>query len=262
MSSPIPQRTRMNRLPTDRVEQVSVVETRLQDLNIEHADLLHRLEEIALLRAKLLRERNDLCVPTHILPAEVLSRIFMMVSSPIRLSAVCAYWREVAEGAPLLWRSIICRMSRKDIQGDTKNCVHRLRLFLKNSGLVKVSLHLHVDGWKMSNNGHAVREILTIITQEANDQIQTLRLRSSAPWDRRVTETVYFHVYPAHFPSLLVLDIGSELDHPRHRLNAPHLRKLILTDAPSAKWSFNQKFWDHLTAIRIDRTVVTRSDSP
>ncbi|KAJ3554558.1 hypothetical protein NP233_g12397 [Leucocoprinus birnbaumii] len=26
---------------------------------------------------------------------------------------------------------------------------------------------------------------------------------------------------------------------------------------PSAKWSFNQKFWDHLTAIRIDRTVVS-----
>ncbi|KAF9446247.1 hypothetical protein P691DRAFT_674016, partial [Macrolepiota fuliginosa MF-IS2] len=65
-----------------------------------------RLRELAVERSSLLCQLNDFRAATRVVPPEILSEIFVIAATPLRLGAVCSRWREVAWDTPELWTTI------------------------------------------------------------------------------------------------------------------------------------------------------------
>lgn len=217
-----------------------------------------RLDELAAERSTLLRQLNSIRTKTRVFPPEILSQIFIMSATPLRLGAVCSLWREVAWSTPELWATIKCNPKQRPHRSVTSASLYLLRLFFKNSGQLKVAVELvNISCWHMSSGDQpgTIRKAMAIIAKENHHRIRTLVFRSFQPWDARIWKVVHPFFQTQYFPHLESLHLLGYSAAPLVLQNAPHLRQLSLSKALDILLPRNQPYWNQITAIRLETTM-------
>ncbi|KAF5320069.1 hypothetical protein D9611_010343 [Ephemerocybe angulata] len=132
---------------------------------IEHVETL--MQSLATHRSGLRRRINSLA-PISRLPPEILLLVFTHCLSPttpgpLFLGAICARWRALAWGTPLLWSKLVLRVSRLHAPAQLR----LLEAWLLRAGTLP--LHIHILPWEDSDEATlaSFRSLLEVLVSRA-----------------------------------------------------------------------------------------------
>ncbi|KAF6756745.1 hypothetical protein DFP72DRAFT_1115635 [Ephemerocybe angulata] len=132
---------------------------------IEHVETL--MQSLATHRSGLRRRINSLA-PISCLPPEILLLVFTHCLSPpttppLFLGAICARWRALAWGSPVLWSKLVLRVSR--LHAPAQLCL--LEAWLLRAGTLP--LHIHILPWEVSDEAtlQSFRSVLEVLVSRA-----------------------------------------------------------------------------------------------
>ena len=134
-----------------------------------------------------LRDYSIQLSPIGLLPVELLMEIFNYLpkdgqmdtkSTPLRLSHVSSYWRNIVQSMPFMWAAMRCSIRR----GDVTAKVGLESLWLKRSCQVPLKITLEeTESWTYaSSNAPAKHPLLNLLLQNAH-RWQSLTLSVSHP---------------------------------------------------------------------------------
>ncbi|KAF6747560.1 hypothetical protein DFP72DRAFT_1075228 [Ephemerocybe angulata] len=133
---------------------------------IEHVETL--MQSLATHRSGL-RQRINSLAPISRLPPEILLLVFThclspaIATTPLFLGAICARWRALAWGTPLLWSKLVLRVSR--LHGPAQ--LRLLEAWLLRAGTLP--LHIHILPWEDSDEAtlQSFRSVLEVLVSRA-----------------------------------------------------------------------------------------------
>lgn len=173
-------------------------------------------------------------VPIHILPAEILGRVFFFASSYsfcymrrsyepshtlASIPAVCTHWRQIALGMRSLWSHIDLNLSSYSSHFDFPPSLGRAKLWAKRAD--SAPIHLHI-----ARNSYTPPKFISGVFSWLAPYLSTLSsLDLSAEFDAEFAGVLLTHCGPRCPPGSL------------RKLVAPRLRFYGGGDAPDLNWA-------------------------